>query len=136
MKQKVQRFWTVSAVILLLVAGVANTSAQVASGSIGGLVTDPSRAAIAGAKLTLLNRGTGVERITRSDGTGNYQFPLVSPGMYKLRAEVPGTFHALPTNAYAMYAPDIRALSDEWRVTITDAPTTLITHHTRRQPRL
>lgn len=43
--------------------------------------------------------------------------------MYKLRAEIPGTFHALPTNAYAMYAPDIRALSDEWRVTITDAPT-------------
>ncbi len=42
---------------------------------------------------------------------------------YKLRAEIPGTFHALPTNAYAMYAPDIRALSDEWRVSIIDSPT-------------
>ena len=41
---------------------------------------------------------------------------------YKLRAEIPGRFHALPTNAYAFYTPDIRALSDEWRVTITDAP--------------
>lgn len=41
---------------------------------------------------------------------------------YRLRAEVPGVFHALPTNAYAMYAPDIRATSDEWRVSITDAP--------------
>ncbi len=41
---------------------------------------------------------------------------------YKLRAEIPGSFHALPTNAYAFYTPDIRALSDEWRVTITDAP--------------
>ena len=41
---------------------------------------------------------------------------------YRLRAEIPGEFHALPTNAYAMYAPDIRALSDEWRVTIADAP--------------
>ena len=40
---------------------------------------------------------------------------------YRLRAEIPGMFHALPTNAYAMYAPDIRALSDEWRATITDA---------------
>jgi uncharacterized protein YfaS (alpha-2-macroglobulin family) len=32
---------------------------------------------------------------------------------YRLRAEVPGSFHVLPTNGYAMYAPDIRALSDE-----------------------
>ena len=43
---------------------------------------------------------------------------------YRLRAEIPGSFHALPTNAYAFYTPDIRALSDEWRVTIADAPTT------------
>ena len=41
---------------------------------------------------------------------------------YKLRAEIPGKFHALPTNAYAMYTPDIRALSDEFRITVTDAP--------------
>ena len=41
---------------------------------------------------------------------------------YRLRAEIPGQFHALPTNAYAMYTPDIRALSDEWRTTIHDAP--------------
>ena len=37
---------------------------------------------------------------------------------YRLRAEVPGTFHALPTNGYAMYAPDVRALSDGWQVTV------------------
>lgn len=42
---------------------------------------------------------------------------------YRLRAEVPGVFHALPTNGYAMYTPDIRATSDEWRVTINDLPT-------------
>jgi len=41
---------------------------------------------------------------------------------YKLRAEIPGKFHALPTNAYAMYTPDIRALSDEFRVVVTDTP--------------
>ena len=28
---------------------------------------------------------------------------------YRLRAEIPGQFHVLPTNGYAMYAPDIRA---------------------------
>ncbi len=39
---------------------------------------------------------------------------------YRLRAEVPGAFHALPTNGYAMYAPDVRALSDGWHVTVGD----------------
>lgn len=39
---------------------------------------------------------------------------------YRLRAETPGQFHVLPTNGYAMYAPDVRTLSDEWRMGIKD----------------
>ncbi|HEX9995866.1 MAG TPA: MG2 domain-containing protein [Abditibacterium sp.] len=39
---------------------------------------------------------------------------------YRVRAEVPGTFHALPTNGYAMYAPEVRAISDEMRVSVKD----------------
>ena len=39
---------------------------------------------------------------------------------YLLRAEVPGTFNALPTSGYAMYVPDIRATSDEMRIQIAD----------------
>jgi uncharacterized protein YfaS (alpha-2-macroglobulin family) len=39
---------------------------------------------------------------------------------YRLRAEIPGTFHALPTNGYAMYAPEVRGTSDEIRVSIAD----------------
>jgi len=39
---------------------------------------------------------------------------------YRVRAEIPGQFHALPTNGYSMYAPDVRCLSDEWRVNISD----------------
>lgn len=39
---------------------------------------------------------------------------------YKLRAEIPGFFHALPTKGSAMYAPELRANSNEWRVTCKD----------------
>ncbi|MGZ5567609.1 MAG: alpha-2-macroglobulin family protein, partial [Limisphaerales bacterium] len=39
---------------------------------------------------------------------------------YKLRAENPGHFHALPTKAFAMYAPEIKAISDEMRLKIKD----------------
>ncbi len=37
-----------------------------------------------------------------------------------LRAEVPGTFHALPTVATAMYVPEIQGNSAEIRVTVND----------------
>lgn len=39
---------------------------------------------------------------------------------YKLRAEIPGVFHALPAKVEAMYAPDVRAIADEMRLGIED----------------
>jgi uncharacterized protein YfaS (alpha-2-macroglobulin family) len=39
---------------------------------------------------------------------------------YRVRAEVPGKFGALPTKASAMYAPELRANSDEMKLTIKD----------------
>ena len=39
---------------------------------------------------------------------------------YRMRAEIPGQFHALPTNGYAMYAPEVRAISDEQRINVRD----------------
>jgi uncharacterized protein YfaS (alpha-2-macroglobulin family) len=39
---------------------------------------------------------------------------------YRLRAEIPGKFSALPTRASAMYAPELRANSDEMQVSIED----------------
>ena len=39
---------------------------------------------------------------------------------YRLRAEIPGNFSALPTKASAMYAPELKANSDEMKLKITD----------------
>jgi hypothetical protein len=39
---------------------------------------------------------------------------------YDYRAEVPGAFHGLPLMAHAMYVPEIRANSDEIRVTVNE----------------
>jgi uncharacterized protein YfaS (alpha-2-macroglobulin family) len=39
---------------------------------------------------------------------------------YKLRAETPGRFHALPTRGFAMYAPEIHAQSNELRLRVRD----------------
>ncbi|VAX40318.1 alpha-2-macroglobulin domain protein, partial [hydrothermal vent metagenome] len=39
---------------------------------------------------------------------------------YKLRAEIPGKYSALPAKGSGMYAPELRANSDEWKVKIKD----------------
>ncbi len=39
---------------------------------------------------------------------------------YELRAEVPGTFHALPVLASAMYVPEIKGNSNEIRLTVAE----------------
>jgi alpha-2-macroglobulin len=39
---------------------------------------------------------------------------------YRLRAETPGRFHALPARAQAMYSPELRANSDEIQLRVAD----------------
>jgi alpha-2-macroglobulin len=39
---------------------------------------------------------------------------------YRMRAEIPGTFSALPTRAYAMYAPELKGNSDELKIRVQD----------------
>jgi uncharacterized protein YfaS (alpha-2-macroglobulin family) len=39
---------------------------------------------------------------------------------YRLRAEIPGKFSALPARGYAMYAPELKGNSDEIKLAIAD----------------
>ncbi|MEM7391836.1 MAG: alpha-2-macroglobulin family protein, partial [Verrucomicrobiota bacterium] len=39
---------------------------------------------------------------------------------YRLRAETPGRFSALPTQAFGMYAPELRANSDSLKIRVSD----------------
>jgi len=39
---------------------------------------------------------------------------------YRMRAEIPGRFSALPTRGYAMYAPELKANSDEIKLKVED----------------
>lgn len=41
---------------------------------------------------------------------------------YRLYAETPGRFSALPTRAHAMYAPELKANSDEIKIVIDERP--------------
>jgi uncharacterized protein YfaS (alpha-2-macroglobulin family) len=41
---------------------------------------------------------------------------------YRLRAEIPGTFSALPARVVGMYAPELRGNSDETKLIVRDRP--------------
>ena len=46
---------------------------QNTNGRIIGIVTDPQGAALAGAKVTVANAATNIQRTTLTDSTGSYQ---------------------------------------------------------------
>lgn len=84
----------------------------------------------AGAEPVALRSGTvvgeGVSHMELRDDKVVFFLPELSQGTlklsYRLRAEVPGRFSAMPTRAFAMYAPEIKGNSDEWKVRIKDTP--------------
>src|SRR5207248_11411426 len=64
--------------------------AQTTYGSITGLVTDASGAAMGGAQVTLTNPGTGETRNQTTGNDGLYLFPNLIPGTYRITVEKPG----------------------------------------------
>lgn len=61
-----------------------------ATTSLHGTVTDPSGAAIPGAKVTLTQTATSTTRQTITNSTGAYSFPAVLPGTYNLSVTASG----------------------------------------------
>jgi len=67
--------------VCVLLAAVS-LSAQTFRGTILGTVTDPSGAVVAGAKVTVKNTGTGLERSTQTSSDGSYSLPELPIGTY------------------------------------------------------
>ncbi len=67
-------------------------------GELTGRVSDPSGAAVAGSNLTLTNINTNAIRNTASADSGDYSFPSLPPGFYKLKSEHPGFKSATTDN--------------------------------------
>src|SRR6266567_7758522 len=67
--------------VFVLLAAVS-LSAQTFRGTILGTVTDPSGAVIAGAKVTVKNTGTGLERVSQTSADGSYSLPELPIGSY------------------------------------------------------
>ncbi|MGC2272039.1 MAG: carboxypeptidase-like regulatory domain-containing protein, partial [Candidatus Sulfotelmatobacter sp.] len=77
-------------VCILFLCGGSVALAQAGRGSVSGLVTDPSGAIVAGAKVVLLNQATGVTQHTVTSSGGLYTFISLNPGVYQVTASQKG----------------------------------------------
>src|SRR3569832_2003365 len=89
------------AVCLLL----APLYAQKTTGSLAGVVTDPSGAVVANATITATNVATGATRTVNADQSGNYRFEI-DPVVYKINAKAPG-FKEIVVNNLEVHVANI-----------------------------
>jgi Carboxypeptidase regulatory-like domain/TonB dependent receptor len=81
----------VGALCALLVLFLApKVKGQAAFGTIIGVVSDPTGAAVAGAQVTATDVEKGVSFNTSSNDSGNYSFTSLTPGNYKVMVEARG----------------------------------------------
>jgi Carboxypeptidase regulatory-like domain len=77
-------------VIALSLGLAASAAAQSVSGTILGTVTDSSGATVPGAKVTIVNEGTGLTRVLTADSNGEYTAPALPTGHYTITSEMTG----------------------------------------------
>src|SRR5207237_10053646 len=80
----------VAAGLLLLCVFFTNGFTQTTNATLGGTVSDASRALIPGVTVTATNTGTGIVSTMVTNETGAYNFPSLQTGTYKVTAELPG----------------------------------------------
>ena len=76
--------------LVLSLFGAAVVFAQSSTGTLTGIVSDPSQARLADVALKLTNEETGVVLTAKTTVSGEYTFPLLSSGTYRLDAELGG----------------------------------------------
>jgi len=76
------RFSPVLMGLLFILLAALSLPAQTFRGTILGTVTDPSGAVIPGAKVTVKNTGTGLQRSTETSADGSYSAPELPIGTY------------------------------------------------------
>jgi len=85
--------WSLCAFLLFVfLLGVSSVpvNAQAVNATLLGTVQDSTGAAVANAKVTITETNTNISRTTQTNDSGNYVFPDLPPGTYKVTAELAG----------------------------------------------
>src|SRR5579872_2566006 len=94
--------------------------AQTPLGTVTGLATDASGAAMPGVSVTVANQQNGVKKTATTNESGVYSFPNLPPGLYKLAGGAKG-FRALETETFPVDA--FRTMRQDLKFEIAGAST-------------
>src|SRR6266849_9289368 len=78
------------AACLLLVCSSSGLRAQSTNASLTGRIIDPSKAAVADAKIAAFSTATNLRYETTTNTSGEYYLTSLPPGSYRLEIEKPG----------------------------------------------
>lgn len=94
---------------VVLAATVSPALGQRTTATLRGQVTDPTQAAVEGAKVTVKGEGTGLTRTTTTNSSGVYSFTDLPVGSYRLDVEA-ANFKTATHTRIALSVADDRAL--------------------------
>lgn len=95
-------------ILVCVLLAAVSLSAQTFRGTILGTVSDASGAVVAGAKVTVKNTGTGLERTTETSADGSYSVPELPIGTYNVTVTQAGFQTFLATNVTVDVATERR----------------------------
>lgn len=102
-------------VFVVTICAAMITSAQSATSSLSGIVTDQNGAVVAGATVTAINPSTNLQRRTTTDSAGKYFIAQLSPSTYSLRIEAQG-FSSVEIQRIEINVADQRVVNIELKV--------------------
>ena len=97
------RRWVLAIVLGMLLHGMVQ--AQSADASLTGRITDPNKAVIAEATVTVINSGTGIHYQGLTNETGTYYVSDLPPGRYRIEVEKLG-FKAVIESGVVLHVQD------------------------------
>src|SRR6266852_255246 len=98
----------VSMTVAFVFVSAPTLAAQTFRGTILGTVTDPSGAVVSGAKVTVRNVATGLERTTQTSADGSYAVPELPIGTYTVTITQSGFQTAVTTGVVVDVASERR----------------------------
>jgi len=90
--------WLLLVVLTFCLTGAVQTQAQVAGGTIVGIISDRSGAVVPQSSVLIKNVANGVTRTVTTDPAGFYTAPNLLPGTYEVTASATGFASAVNTN--------------------------------------
>jgi carboxypeptidase family protein len=95
-------------ILAFVILAASSLLAQTFRGTVLGTVTDASGAVVSGAKVTVKNVATGLERTTQTSGDGSYAVPELPLGTYTVTISQSGFQTSVTTNVVVDVATERR----------------------------